>query len=156
MEHFCRNQSKSEVKLKILQNSQENNCARVSFLIKLQAEACNFSKKETLTQVFSCQFWEIFKKTFFHRTPPVAASERKTIQCITFQIGQTDFKNLAEFAQAPKFGGKYHSVTTLRRSWSGGNDFSIFSVEKQCYKECLIKKGSRVLLFMWISLLPKM
>ena len=29
------------------------------------AEACNFIKKETLAQVFSCEFWEIFRKTFF-------------------------------------------------------------------------------------------
>ena len=36
-----------EVFLEIFQNSQENNCARVSFLIKLQV-----AKKET--QVFSC------------------------------------------------------------------------------------------------------
>ena len=31
----------------------------VSFLIKLQAEACNFIKEEILGQVFFCQFWEI-------------------------------------------------------------------------------------------------
>ena len=31
-------------------------------------------KKETLPQVFSCEFWEISKNNFFHRTPPVAAS----------------------------------------------------------------------------------
>ena len=37
-------------------------------------QACNFIEKETLTQVFSCEFCEIFKNTFFHRTPPVAAS----------------------------------------------------------------------------------
>ena len=43
----------------------QNTCARVSFLIKLQVEACNFIKKETLAQVFSCEFEEIFKKTFF-------------------------------------------------------------------------------------------
>ena len=30
--------------LKISQNSQENTCARVSFLTKLQALACNFIK----------------------------------------------------------------------------------------------------------------
>ena len=30
-----------------------------SFLIKLQAEACNFMKKEALTWVFSCEFCEI-------------------------------------------------------------------------------------------------
>ena len=33
--------------LKILQNSQENTCDRVVFLIKLQAEAYNIFKKET-------------------------------------------------------------------------------------------------------------
>ena len=51
--------------LEILQNSQENTCAKFSFLIKLQAETCNFIKKETLAQVFSCEFCEISKNTFF-------------------------------------------------------------------------------------------
>ena len=51
--------------LKNSQNSQENTCVRVSFLIKLQAEACNFIKKETLAQVFSCKFCESFKNTSF-------------------------------------------------------------------------------------------
>ena len=54
-----------KVFLEISQNSQENTCARVSFLIKLQAETCNFIKKETLAQVFSCEFCEISKNTFF-------------------------------------------------------------------------------------------
>ena len=60
--------------LEISQNSQENIGARVSSLIKLQAEACNFIKKETLTQVFSCELYEISKNTFSYRMPPVAAS----------------------------------------------------------------------------------
>ena len=64
-----------KVFLEILQNSQENTCARASFLIKLQTSACNFIKKETLAQVFSCEFCEISKNIFFYRTPPVAASE---------------------------------------------------------------------------------
>ena len=33
-----------------------------------------FIKKETLAQVFSCEFCEISKNTFSYRTPPVAAS----------------------------------------------------------------------------------
>ena len=37
-------------------------------------KACNFIKKETLTQVFSCEFCEIYKNTFYYRTPLVAAS----------------------------------------------------------------------------------
>ena len=42
------------------QNSQEKTCTRVSFLIKLHALACNFIKKQTLAQVFSCEFCKIF------------------------------------------------------------------------------------------------
>ena len=34
-----------KVFLEISQNSQQNICVRVPFLIKLQAEACNFIKK---------------------------------------------------------------------------------------------------------------
>ena len=49
------------------------------FLIKLQAEACNFIKKETLTQVFSCKFCKISKTTFSYRTALVAASVKKKI-----------------------------------------------------------------------------
>ena len=45
-----------KVLLEILQNSRENTCARVSFLIKLQAE------------VISCEFCEISKNTFFTDT----------------------------------------------------------------------------------------
>ena len=37
-------------------------------------EACNFIKKETLAQVFSCEFCEISKNTFPRRTLPVPAS----------------------------------------------------------------------------------
>ena len=51
-------------------------CARVFFSIKLQAKANNFIKKETLTQMFSCEFCKIFKNIFSDRTPPVVASER--------------------------------------------------------------------------------
>ena len=65
------------VLLKILENLQEN-----TFLIK--ALSCNFIKKETLTQVLSCESCEIFKNTFLHRTPPVAASKL----CLIFSSAQ--------------------------------------------------------------------
>ena len=57
--------------LEISQNSYENTCVRVSFLIKLQ--------NETLAQLFSCEFCEIFKNIFLRRTPVVAASEALVI-----------------------------------------------------------------------------
>ena len=44
----------------------ENICARVSLLIKLQAEPYNFMiKNEALLQVFSCEFCVTFKSTIF-------------------------------------------------------------------------------------------
>ena len=59
--------------LKILQNSQENTCARVSI------------KKETLAQVFSCEYCEISKNTFSYRAPPVAASTIP-VECNSFLL----------------------------------------------------------------------
>ena len=64
---FVRRSFMKKVFLKFLQNSQENTCARVSFFIK----------KEALVQVFSHEFFKIFKNTLFHRTPLVAASDRR-------------------------------------------------------------------------------
>ena len=63
-----------KVVLENSQNSQENTCTRVSFLIKLQVEACNLIEKETLAEVFSCEFCEIFKITFFTEHLRVTAS----------------------------------------------------------------------------------
>ena len=56
-----------KVFLKISQNSQESTCAG-------GLRPATLLKKETLTQVFSCEFWKIFKNTFFYRTPLVDAS----------------------------------------------------------------------------------
>ena len=69
-----------KVFLEVSQNSQENTCARISFLIKMLAEACNFIKIETLVQMFYCEFCEISRNTFIYRTPPVAAFEVKAWQ----------------------------------------------------------------------------
>ena len=44
------------------------------FFNKVATIGLNFIKKETLVQVFSCEFCEIFKNTYFYRRPPVAAS----------------------------------------------------------------------------------
>ena len=63
-----------KVFLEISQNLQENTRVWVSLLIKLQASACNFIKKETLAQVFSYDFCEVSKNTFSYRTPSVTAS----------------------------------------------------------------------------------
>ena len=51
----------------ILQNVQENTCARVSFLIDRLS-------KQTPAQMFSCEFRKIFKNNYFYRTTLVATS----------------------------------------------------------------------------------
>ena len=55
IEAVAQTRSVKKVFSEISQNSRENTCARVSFLIK----------KESLAQAFSCEFCEIPKNTFF-------------------------------------------------------------------------------------------
>ena len=52
---------KKNVFLEISLNSQKNACARVSFLIKLQAALL----KKRLAQVLYCEFFKICKDNFF-------------------------------------------------------------------------------------------
>ena len=78
--------SVKKVFLEISQNPQENTCAKVSFLIKLQS----------LGQVLSCEFCEISKNTFFYRTPLVATSTQMTLELVVILM----------FKQSPKMNSK--------------------------------------------------
>ena len=49
-------------------------CQSLFFNKVVGLRQATLSKKETLAQVFSSEFCEIFKDTFFDRTPPIAAS----------------------------------------------------------------------------------
>ena len=51
---------------------------------QLWLEARNFIEKETLVQMFFCEFCEISQNTFLYRTPLVAASDRKTAVAVPF------------------------------------------------------------------------
>ena len=68
-EVVVRRGSVKKVLWKNLQSSQENTCVRVSFLKKI-----NFIKKEDLAWKFSCEFWEIFRNSFFIEHLLVTAS----------------------------------------------------------------------------------
>ena len=54
-----------KVFLKISQNSQENTCARVSFLIKLQIQPAALLTKRLWNRFSFCELYEIFQNTFF-------------------------------------------------------------------------------------------
>ena len=58
-----------KVFLEISQNSQENTCARVSFLIKLHTPPATLLKKRLWPRCFPVNFAK-FLGTPFHRTPP--------------------------------------------------------------------------------------
>ena len=60
--------------LEISQNLLEDISARVS-------GSCNFIKKEILAQVFSCEFCEISKNTFFTEHLWVTVSDQTWISC---------------------------------------------------------------------------
>ena len=70
--------SVKKVFLEISKNSQENTCARVSFLIKLQVSGrrpATLLKMRPWNNGVSCEFCEISKNTFLYRTPLLAASD---------------------------------------------------------------------------------
>ena len=54
----------------------------------LSGVACNFIKKETLAQMFFCEFCEISKNNFFYRALLVAASETHCICSVGGSPGQ--------------------------------------------------------------------
>ena len=63
--------------LKVNNRNTEIRCeisSKLTIKTPERRQACNFIKKETLTKVFSCEFYEISKNTFSYWTPPVAAS----------------------------------------------------------------------------------
>ena len=65
------NHQRCSVRKSVLRNlakfKEKHQCHSLFFnkVVDLMPEACNFIKKETLAQVFSCEFCEISKSTFF-------------------------------------------------------------------------------------------
>ena len=78
--------------LKILQNSQENTCARVSFLIKLQALLWNFQEH------------------FFNRTPRTIASDMFKI---AFHIATKEHNILAHLLPMHSFSTPWKQQKTV-------------------------------------------
>ena len=62
--------------------SSHHKCSmKKGVLRSFRPQACNFIKKETLAQVFSCEFCEISKNTFHHRTLLVPGSFHLHMEC---------------------------------------------------------------------------
>ena len=64
-------------------------------------------KKKTLAQVFSCEFCEISKNTFFYRTPLVAAS-----------VVSIHYKGSSSFTKTTETANRFSLLFSLNRSFS--------------------------------------
>ena len=82
--------------LENLQNSLLNTCARVSFL-----ENC--IKKETLPQVFSCEFCKISKNTFFTKYIWATASVTRKFVLMSSATVKTECVCFHEILEAKAF-----------------------------------------------------
>ena len=61
---FCK-----KVSLKIFQYTKGNTCVGVSSKYNYRSSACNFIKKETVVQMFSCEFCLTFMTQFLSKSP---------------------------------------------------------------------------------------
>ena len=63
--------------LKVSQYSEENIFVGGMFLLMEPVFLFNsFIKKESSTQVFSCEYCKVFSNSFFYRTPPLAVFDQ--------------------------------------------------------------------------------
>ena len=65
------------------QISQENTCDGVFFNKVLSLQAWNFIKKDSNTEVLSCEIWEIIKNTHFEEHLQTTASGKSYWQILT-------------------------------------------------------------------------
>ena len=90
--------SVKKVFLEISQNSRENTCARVSFLIKLQAlglRPATLLKKRLWHRYLPVNFVK-FLRIFFYRTPLVAVSEHSLGKYL-FRVNSRDTRITIEW-----------------------------------------------------------
>ena len=96
---------------------------------------------ETLAQVFSCEFCEIFKKAYFHRTPPVAASEKtkcgKRFSSVTVLTTFTDSlikSNILKSVKSWVFDmQKYQYSGRALNELRSDNNLLIFEIKKHIF-----------------------
>ena len=75
--------------LEISQNSQESTCARVP-------QACNFIKKETLAQLFSCEFAKFLRTPFLteqFRWLLLQRTQQENVRINVFHVMLRNFRN---------------------------------------------------------------
>ena len=95
--------------LVISQNSQKSTCATVSFLIKLQPQACNFIKKRLWQRCFPVNFAKFLRAPFLQIT---SGWLLLALDVIKIQKNSFCFKDLLSYLAA-----KFFIIKPLR--WDG-------------------------------------
>ena len=85
---------KKKVFLEITQNSQENTCVRVSFIIKFQASVCNFIKKEALAQNTSRRLLLYWNLTGYMLSERVKNTFKNSMVCVLQYSNRTPYLEL--------------------------------------------------------------
>ena len=121
--------SAKKVFLNSLQNSEESNCAGVSFSTKLQADYC---KKEITAHVFSSKISNIFKSTFLKNIPGWLILNMKFFQAIFY----TYSRNIWSFSRKIYFCNNQPLLLLLpgfRKPWSQGMLINLVSGRNSDY-----------------------
>ena len=133
---------KKKVFSEISQNSQENNCTRVSILIKLRVSDLQLIKKETLAKVFSCEFYEISKNTFFteHLWKSTSGVSPRKIIKVAPQVKKKSKKNLDTRAFFVKF-WDLNPISMLQLSVYEKSEYN----GNVCSVKCLGKSAAKII-----------
>ena len=76
-EHNRSSHQRCSIKKRVLRNFAKYTGKHLSQSPFLNKVVFNFIKKQTLAQVFSCEFWENFKNTFFTEHLRTTASDKR-------------------------------------------------------------------------------
>ena len=100
----------------------------LNFLVVLKA--CNFIEKETPTQVFSCEYCEIFKNTFLYRTTHASVSFPSS-RITWWEIGDEWFQS-RDCCIVGSWWSKNTSLSTLTHFWPVFPFYTLWKYQKIC------------------------
>ena len=123
--------------LEISQNSQENTCARVSFLIKLQVAPAILLKKRLWHWCFSMNFAKFLRTPFSQNTPGRLLLERESVTYDNIESNQkSGFTLSLERTISVKHQG-WHCVKSVCIRGFSGPYFPAFGLNMERYEGSL-------------------
>ena len=104
-------------------------------------QACDFIKKETLAQLFACEFCETSKNTFLHRTPLVAASLISKFVSLKLEVLGWWFFSTKTFLRKFSWRSKLASVQFRFTASEKKLDYYYHEQYRSSHRKCSVKKS---------------